>query len=99
MTMFKNVINLPIKDAFDEMAVEIYQNSTLDVVEVMAFGEPNYDNVDALISGETDDRLGTQRVVVKSVKELILILEEILAEDYDRLNTQAMENDDEQISN
>jgi hypothetical protein len=97
--MFKNVINLPIKDAFDEMAVEIYQNSTLDVVEVMAFGEPNYDNIDALITGETDDRLGTQRVVVKSVKELILILEEILAEDYDRLNTQAMENEDEQISN
>jgi len=97
--MFKNVINLPIKDAFDEMAVEIYQNTTLDVVEVMAFGEPNYDNIDALITGETDDRLGTQRVVVKSVKELILILEEILAEDYDRLNTQAMENEDEQISN
>ena len=95
MTMFKNVINLPIKHAFDEMAVEIYQNATLDVVEVMAFGEPNYDNVDALITGETDDRLGTQRVVVKSVKELILILEEILAEDYDRLNTQATEIDDE----
>ena len=93
--MFKNVINLPIKDAFDEMSVEIYQNATLDVVEVMAFGEPNYDNIDALITGETDDRLGTQRVVVKSVKELILILEEILAEDYDRLNTQAMENEDE----
>lgn len=82
-----NRITLPIKNAFDEMSIQLFQtNDPFDAVEIVVYSEPDYethlndpDNV--------NDVIGTQTVVVKSVKELIGVLKEIKVGDYRRFNT------------
>lgn len=95
---YKNEIHLPLNDEFDELSLVLYQNSSLDAVEIMAFLEPDYDK-HLHDPDNVDDRAGTQCVVVKSVKELRVLLKEVKHKDYRRFNTVAKteteENDDE----
>ena len=85
---YKNEIHLPLNDEFDELSLVLYQNSSLDAVEIMAFLEPDYDK-HLYDPDNVDDRAGTQCVVVKSVKELRVLLKEVKHKDYRRFNTVA----------
>ncbi len=90
----KNEIGLPLQEKFDEMSIEFGQNSSLDdAMEVMVYYPPDYEKM-GMYPDEVDDRVGTQVVIVRSVKELYTLLDEILAGDYTRFNVVTKETEE-----
>ena len=92
----KNIIGIPLQDKFDEMSIEFGQNSVLDGdIEVMVYYPPDYEMM-GMFPDEVDDRVGTQKVIVRSVAELYTLLDEVMAQDYTRFNVTSEETEENQ---
>jgi len=98
MSNCKNIIEIPLQDKFDEMSIEFGQNSVCDGdIEVMVYYPTDYEKM-SMFPEEADDRVGTQKVIVRSVAELCVLLDEVMAQDYTRFNVTPEKTEENQYA-
>jgi hypothetical protein len=94
MSKYINEIGLSVHDKFDELSIQFGQNSCLeDAMEVMVYYPP--EQMHNMFPEEVDHRVGPQVVIVRSVAELYILLDEVLAGDYTRFNIKTKEDGDD----